>query len=203
MAKRLLRKGCQGYLAHVVVAEDNCTGLEDVRVVRHFPDVFPDDLPKLPLDYEMEFIIDLIPGTDYISLTLYLIALAELRELKTQLQELVDKVFIQPSTSPWGPLVLFVQKKDITLRLCIDYIQLNWVMIKNRYLLPRIDNLFDQLCGACVFSKIDLRFGYYQLKIIRDDVPKTTFRTRYGHFEFLVMPFELTNALAAFMDLMN
>ncbi|KAB2626006.1 S ribonuclease [Pyrus ussuriensis x Pyrus communis] len=177
--------------------------IEDVRVVRHFPDVFPEDLPGLPPDRDVEFTIELIPGTNPISLTPYRMAHAELRELKVQLQELVDKGFIQPSTSPWGAPVLFVRKKDGTLRLCIDYRQLNRVTIKNRYPLPRIDDLFDQLRGACVFSKIDLRSGYYQLKISRDDVPKTAFRTRYGHYEFLVMPFGLTNAPAAFMDLMN
>ncbi|KAB2631036.1 S ribonuclease [Pyrus ussuriensis x Pyrus communis] len=177
--------------------------VEDVRVVRHFPDVFPEDLPGLPPDRDVEFTIELLPGTNPISLTPYRMAPAELRELKVQLQELVDKGFIQPSTSPWGAPVLFVRKKDGTLRLCIDYRQLNRVTIKNRYPLPRIDDLFDQLRGACVFSKIDLRSSYYQLKISRDDVPKTAFRTRYGHYEFLVMPFGLTNAPAAFMDLMN
>ena len=116
---------------------------------------------------------------------------------------MVDKGFIKPSTSSWGAPILFVQKKDGTLRLCIDYRQLNRVTIKNRYMLPRIDDLVDQLRGACVFSKIDLRSGYYQLKIRNEDVPKTAFRTRYGHYEFLVMPFGLTNAPAAFMDLMN
>ncbi|XP_068319493.1 uncharacterized protein [Pyrus communis] len=202
-AKRLLSKGCQGYLAHVVLDEAAPSRVEDVRVVRHFPDVFPEDLPGLPPDRDMEFTIELLPGTNPISLTPYRMAPAELRELKVQLQELVDKGFIQPSTSPWGALVLFVRKKDGTLRLCIDYRQLNRVTIKNRYPLPRIDDLFDQLRGACVFSKIDLRSGYYQLKISMDDVPKTAFRTRYGHYEFLVMPFGLTNAPAAFMDLMN
>ncbi|KAM2527245.1 hypothetical protein TB1_024521 [Malus domestica] len=128
---------------------------------------------------------------------------AELRELKVQLQELVDKGFIQPSTSLWGAPILFVRKKDGTLRLCIDYRQLNRVTIKNHYPLPRIDDLFDQLRGVCVFSKIDLSSGFYQLKIKNEDVPKTAFRTRYGHYEFLVMPFGLTNAPAAFMDLMN
>ena len=177
--------------------------MEDVGVVRHFPDVFPEDLPGLPPDREGEFTIDLLPGTNPISLTPYRMAPAELRELKAQLQELVDKGFIQPSISPWGAPVLFVRKKDGTLRLCIDYRQLNRVTIKNRYPLPRIDDLFDQLKGACVFSKIDLRSGYYQLKIRDDDVPKTAFRTRYGHYEFLVMPFGLTNAPAAFMNLMN
>ncbi|KAB2632511.1 S ribonuclease [Pyrus ussuriensis x Pyrus communis] len=203
VAKKLLTKGCQGYLAHVVLEETVTSRMEDVRVVRHFPDVFPEDLPGLPPDRDVEFTIELIPGTNPISLTPYRMAPAELRELKVQLQELVDKGFVQPSTSPWGAPVLFVRKKDGTLRLCIDYRQLNRVTIKNRYPLPRIDDLFDQLRGACVFSKIDLRSGYYQLKISRDDVPKTAFRTRYGHYEFLVMPFGLTNAPAAFMDLMN
>ena len=128
---------------------------------------------------------------------------AELKELKAQLQDLLDKGFIRPSVSPWGAPVLFVKKKDGTLRLCIDYRQLNKVTIKNKYPLPRIDDLFDQLQGAQCFSKIDLRSGYHQLKIRKEDVPKTAFRTRYGHYEFLVMSFGLTNAPAAFMDLMN
>ncbi|XP_070677834.1 uncharacterized protein [Malus domestica] len=202
-ARKLLSKGCQGYLAHVVLNDIASTSIEEVGVVKHYPDVFPDDLPGLPPDREVEFAIDLLPGTDPISLTPYRMAPAELRELKIQLQELLDKGFIQPSSSPWGAPVLFVRKKDGTLRLCIDYRQLNRVTIKNRYPLPRIDDLFDQLKGACVFSKIDLRSGYYQLKIKEDDVPKTAFRTRYGHYEFLVMPFGLTNAPAAFMRLMN
>ncbi|KAM1242836.1 hypothetical protein ACFX2G_035146 [Malus domestica] len=202
-ARRLLSKGCQGYLAHVVLANETAASVEDVEVVRHFPDVFPEEFPGLPPDREVEFTIDLLPGTNPISLTPYRMAPAELRELKTQLQELVDKGFIQPSTSPWGAPVLFVRKKDGTLRLCIDYRKLNRMTIKNRYPLPRIDDLFDQLKGACVFSKIDLRSSYYQLKIRSNDVPKTTFRTRYGHYEFLVMPFGLTNAPAAFMNLMN
>ncbi|KAM1564582.1 hypothetical protein ACFX10_038851 [Malus domestica] len=193
----------EGYLAHVVLNDDAPSSLEDVRVVIYFPDVFPEDLPRLSLDREVEFVIDLLPGTNLISLTPYRMAHVELRELKVQLQELVDKCFIQPSTSPWGAPVLFVRKKNGTLRLCIDYRQLNRVTIKNRYPLPCIDDLFDQLRGACVFSKIDLRSGYYQLKIKNEDVLKTAFRTRYGHYEFLVMPFGLTNAPAAFMDLMN
>ncbi|MBN8156728.1 RNA-directed DNA polymerase [Vibrio vulnificus] len=123
--------------------------------------------------------------------------------MKNQLQELLDKGFIRPSVSPWGAPVLFVKKKDGTLRLCIDYRQLNKVTVKNKYPLPRIDDLFDQLQGAQVFSKIDLHYGYHQLKIAKTDIPKTAFRTRYGHYEFLVMPFGLTNAPAAFMALMN
>ena len=125
------------------------------------------------------------------------------KELKTQLQELLDKGFIRPSVSPWGAPIQFVKKKDGTMRLCIDYRQLNQVTVKNKYPFPRIDDLFDQLQGAQVFSKIDLRSGYYQLKISEPDVPKTAFRTRYRHYEFLVMPFGLTNAPAAFMALMN
>ena len=119
------------------------------------------------------------------------------------MQDLVDKGFIKSSVSPWGALVLFVKKKDETMRLCIDYQQLNKVTIKNKYPLLRIDDLFDQLQGASVFSKIDLRSGYHQLKIKESNVPKMTFRTRYKHYEFLVMPYGLTNAPTTFMDLMN
>ncbi|KAL4016608.1 hypothetical protein IC575_024260 [Cucumis melo] len=120
-----------------------------------------------------------------------------------RLQELLDKGFIRPSVSPWGAPVLFVKKKDGSMRLCIDYRELNKVTVKNRYPLPRIDDLFDQLQGATVFSKIDLRSGYHQLRIKDEDVPKTAFRSRYGHYEFIVMSFGLTNAPAVFMDLMN
>ncbi|KAL0559353.1 hypothetical protein IC582_003962 [Cucumis melo] len=127
----------------------------------------------------------------------------ELKELKVQLQELVDKGYIRPSVSPWGAPVLFVKKKDGTLRLCIDYKQLNKVTIRNKYPLPHIDDLFDQLKGATLFSKINLRSRYHQLKVRESDIPKTAFRTRYGHYEFRVMPFGLTNARAVFMDLMN
>src|SRR5262249_38028824 len=152
---------------------------------------------------EIEFNIELLPGTNPISITPYRMAPIELKELKVQLQDLLDKGFIRPSSSPWGAPVLFVKKKDGSLRLCIDYRQLNRVTVKNKYPLPRIDDLFDQLQGASHFSKIDLRSGYHQLKIRQEDIPKTAFRTRYGHYEFLVLPFGLTNAPAAFMDLMN
>ena len=202
-ARCLLQKGYKGYLDHVV---DTCSSevrLEDVLVVRDFLDVFPDDLPGLPPEREIDFPIDLVPGTAPISLPPYRMAPAELKELKTQLQELVDRGFIRPIISPWGVPMLFVKKKDGTWRLCIDYRQLNKVTIRNKYPLPHIDDLFDQLQGAKVFSKIDLRSGYYHLRIRESDIPKTAFRTRYGHYEFLVMSFGLTNAPAAFMDLMN
>ena len=171
--------------------------------MNEFQDVFPIDLSGLPPDRDVEFTIELLPGTAPISVTPYRMAPTELRELKTQLQELLEKGYIRPSISPWGAPVLFVKKKDGTLRLCIDYRQLNRVTIKNKYPLPRVDDLFDQLQGARVFSKIDLRSGYHQLRIANADVPKTAFRTRYGRYEFLVMPFGLTNAPAVFMALMN
>ena len=136
-------------------------------------------------------------------MTLHRMAPVELQELKVQIQELLDKGFIRPSTSPWGTPVLFSEKKDKTLRLCIDYRQLNKVTIKNRYPLPRINNLFDQLRGARAYFKIDLRTGYHQLRVREADILKTAFRTRYRHFEFMVMSFRLTNAPTAFMDLMN
>ncbi|GJY37763.1 putative reverse transcriptase domain-containing protein, partial [Tanacetum coccineum] len=149
--------------------------LDDIRVIRDFPKVFSDDLSGLPPVREIEFCINLIP----------------------------ENGFIRPSHSPWGAPVLFVKKKDGAMRMCIDCKELNKLTIKNRYPLPRIDDLFDQLQGACCFSKIDLRLGYHQLRVREEDMPKTAFRTRYGHFKFTVMPFGLTNAPAKFMDLMN
>ncbi|KAI6687682.1 hypothetical protein NL676_024510 [Syzygium grande] len=177
--------------------------LEDIPVVSNFPDMFPEELPGLPPEREVEFVIELAPGTEPISKAPYRMSLSELKELKVHIQELLDKGFIRPSASPRGVPVLFIKKKDGTLRLCIDYRQLNQVIVKNKYPLPRIDDLFDQLQGASVFSKIDLRTGYHQLRIKNEDIPKTAFRTRYGHYEFMVMLFGLMNALAAFMDLMN
>ena len=195
-AQRMIRKG---YLAYVVETEKEGTILDEIPVIREFPD----DIAGLPPDREVEFTIDLIPGTEPISIPPYRMAPAELRELKAQLEELLSKGFIRPSISLWGAPVLFVKKKDGSLRLCIDYRQLNRVTIRNQYPLPRIDELFDQLQGSRVYSKIDLRSGYHQLSVHESDVPKTAFRTHYGHYEFLVMPFGLTNAPAAFMDLMN
>ena len=202
-AEKLLTKGCESYLAYVIDNTKVVKKLEDIPVVRDFADVFPEDLPGIPPDREIEFRIDLIPGTKPIAKTPYRLAPSELKELFSQLQELLEKGFIRPSSSPWGAPVLFVKKKDGSLRMCIDYRELNKATIKNKYPLPRIDDLFDQLQGANWFSKIDLRSGYHQLKVREEDIPKTAFRTRYGHFEFLVMSFGLTNAPAAFMDLMN
>lgn len=157
----------------------------------------------MPPDREIEFVIDLVPGTAPIYKRPYRMDAQQLVELKEHIQELLDKGYIRPSSSPWGAPVIFVPKKDGTQRLCVDYRALNEVTIKNKYPLPRIDDLFDQLRGACVFSKIDLRSGYHQLKIRASDIPKTAFVSRYGLYEYTVMSFGLTNAPAYFMYLMN
>nr|XP_043615946.1 uncharacterized protein LOC122587846 [Erigeron canadensis] len=179
------------------------SSIANVEVVSEFFDVFPDDLLGIPPDREVTFQIDLISGATPIAKAPYRLAPTETKELMTQLQELLDKGFIRPSSSPWGAPVLFVKKKDGSMRMCIDYRELNKRTVKNKYPLPHIDDLFDQLHGASYFSKIDLRSGYHQLKVKKEDVAKTALRTRYGHYEFFVMPFGLTNAPAAFMDLMN
>ncbi|KAJ9536518.1 hypothetical protein OSB04_un000312 [Centaurea solstitialis] len=202
-ANRCIRKGCVWFMAYVVDSEKDKLEVKDVEVVRDYPEVFPEDLVSLPPDREIKFRIDLVPGATPIAKASYRLAPSELKEMLAQLQELLDKGFIRPSTSPWGAPVLFVKKKDGTMRMCIDYRELNKVTVKNKYPLPRIDDLFDQLQGAKYFSKIDLRSGYHQLKVREEDIPQTAFRTRYGHYEFLVMSFGLTNAPAAFMDLMN
>ncbi|KAJ0786356.1 putative nucleotidyltransferase, Ribonuclease H [Helianthus annuus] len=198
-----LRKGYPSLLALVTDSRTDERKLEDLPVVREFPDVFPEELPGLPPHRQVEFQIELQPGAAPIARAPYRLAPGELQELSNQLQELLDRGFIRPSSSPWGAPVLFVKKKDGSFRMCIDYRELNKVTIKNRYPLPRIDDLFDQLQGSSFYSKIDLRSGYHQVRVREEDVPKTAFRTRYGHYEFLVMPFGLTNAPAVFMDLMN
>ncbi|GJR97578.1 pol protein [Tanacetum coccineum] len=202
-ARTLISHGCQGFLASVMDTSLESPNIENLSVVHEFADVFPDELPGLPLAREIEFGIELIPGAEPISKAPYRMAPVELKELKEQLQEMLENGFIRPSVSPWGAPVLFVKKKDGSMRLCIDYRELNRITIRNRYPLPRIDDLFDQLQGAKYFSKIDLRSGYHQLRVREQDISKTAFRTRYGHYEFLVMPFGLTNAPAVFMDLMN
>nr|CAE02842.3 OSJNBa0014F04.8 [Oryza sativa Japonica Group] len=177
--------------------------LEEIPIVREYPDVFPDDLPGMPPKSDIEFRIDLVPGTTPIHKRPYRMAANELAEVKRQVDDLLQKGYIRPSSSPWGAPVIFVEKKDHTQRMCVDYRALNDVTIKNKYPLPRIDDLFDQLKGATVFSKIDLRSGYHQLRIKEEDIPKTAFTTRYGLFECTVMSFGLTNAPAFFMNLMN
>ncbi|GJZ78961.1 putative reverse transcriptase domain-containing protein [Tanacetum coccineum] len=157
----------------------------------------------LPPTRQVEFQIDMIPGAAPVARVPYRLAPSEMKDLSEQLKELSDKGFIRPSSSPWGASVLFVKKKDGSFRVCIDYQELNKLTVKNRYPLPRIDDLFDQVQGSSVYSKINLRSGYHQLRVREEYIPKTAFRTRYGHYEFQVMPFGLTNALAVFMDLMN
>nr|CAE03840.1 OSJNBb0013J13.17 [Oryza sativa Japonica Group] len=179
------------------------TSLESVPIVCEYPDVFPEELTSMPPDREIEFAIELAPGTAPIAKRPYRMAANELAEVKRQIEELESKGYVRPSSSPWGALVLLVKKKDGSERMVIDYRALNEVTIKNKYPLPRIDDLFDQLKGARVFSKIDLRSGYHQLKIRSEDIPKTAFSTRYGLYEFTVMSFGLTNAPAFFMNLMN
>jgi hypothetical protein len=174
-----------------------------INVVSEFPDVFPKELPGMPPERKVEFAIELIPGTAPISKRAYRVSRPKLVELKKQIDELLEKGYIRPSTSPWTAPVLFVEKKDGTKRMCIDYRSLNEVIVKNKYPLPRIEDLFDQLRGASVFSKIDLRSGYHQLRIRPSDIPKTTFITKYGLYDFTVMSFGLTNALTYFMCLMN
>ncbi|GJW31312.1 putative reverse transcriptase domain-containing protein [Tanacetum coccineum] len=206
-AQEYLTKGCHVFLANITATkdEDKSKGkrLEDVPVVQEFPKVFPEDLPGIPPTRQVEFRIDLVPGAAPVARAPYRLAPSEMKELAEQLQELTDKGFIRPSSSPRGAPVLFVKKKDGSFRMCIDYRELNKLTVKNRYPLPRIDDLFDQLQGSSIYSKIDLRSGYHQLRVREEDILKTAFRTRYGHYEFQVMPFGLTNAPAVFMDLMN
>ena len=202
-ARKYLQKRYHAFLAHVVDEKKEVKNIKEIPEVCDFPDVFPEDLPGVPPARQVEFRIDLIPGATPVAKASYRLAPAEMQELSSQLNELLSKGFIRPSFSPWGAPVLFVKKKDGSFCMCIDYRELNKLTIKNRYPLPRIDDLFDQLQGASYFSKIDLRSGYHQLKVQEEDVPKTAFRTRYGHYEFVVMPFGLTNAPAVFMDLMN
>ena len=203
ITRKMMRKGYEAYLAYVIHTVKARPSVSNIPTVSDFPDVFLEELPGLPPQREIEFAIDVVPGATPASITPYRMAPLELKEFELKLQELLEKGFIRPSVSPWGAPVLFVKKKDGTLRLCIDYRQLNKLTVKNKYPLPKIDDLFDQLKGKRICSKIDLRSGYHQLRIKDADVHKTTFRTRYGHYEFLVMPFGLTNAPATFMDLMN
>ncbi|GJY01638.1 putative reverse transcriptase domain-containing protein, partial [Tanacetum coccineum] len=205
--QKYLLKRHHVFLAHVTTKEtEDKLGekrLEDVPIVRDFPKVFPKELSGLPLTRQVEFQIDLMPGAAPVARAPYRLAPSEMKELSEQLQELSNKGFIRPSFSPWGAPVLFVKKKDGSFQMCIDYQELNKLSVKNHYPLPMIEDLFDQLQGSSVYSKIDLRSGYHQLRVREEDITKTAFRTRYGHYEFQVMSFGLTNAPTVFMDLMN
>jgi hypothetical protein len=201
--RKSMRKGCKIYAILALNEKGVAEGLEHLPVVKEFADVFLEELPGLSPERELEFTIDLKLGTEPIARTPYQMSTPELQKLKMQLKELLDLGLIHPSVSPWGAPVIFIRKKDGLWRLCIDYRQLNKATIKNQYPLPRIDDLFDQMKGVTVFSKIDLRSGYHQLRIKEDDIPKTTFKTRFGHYEFTVLPFGLTNAPGVFMSLMN
>ncbi|GJV44572.1 putative reverse transcriptase domain-containing protein [Tanacetum coccineum] len=204
---KYLLKGHNVFLAHVITKEaEDKSGekrLEDVPIVRDFLEIFPEELSGLLPTRQVEFQIDLIPGAAPVARAPNRLAHSEMKELSKQLQELSDKGFIRPSSSPRGAQVLIVKKKDRPFWMCIDYRELYKLMVKNRYPLPRIDDLFDQLQGSSVYSKIDLRSGYHQLRVREDDIPKTAFTTRYSHYEFQVMSFGLTNAPTIFMDLMN
>src|SRR5262249_27588196 len=160
---RMISKGCEAFLASVVASssEGSSSSVANIEVIREFPDVFSDDLPGLPPVREIDFPIELVPGTSPISIPPYRMATVELVELERQLQDLLDKGLIRHSVSPWGAPVLFVRKKDGSFRMCIDYRKLNQVTVKNKYPLPRIDDLFDQLQSARVFPKIDLRSDYH------------------------------------------
>ena len=191
--------------ATVTVNEDQTKTSYPVEVqaiLNDFSDVFPKDLPGgLPPSRKLDHRIELVPGAEPPHRAPYRMSPQGLDELKKQLTDLTEKGYIQPSVSPFGAPVLFVPKKDGGIRMCVDYRALNRVTVHNRYPLPRIDELLDRLRGAQLFTKIDLRSGYHQIRVHPDDVHKTAFRTRYGHFEFLVLPFGLTNAPATFMNL--
>jgi hypothetical protein len=172
------KEGVLGYMLLSSLEIESEQMLDHVPIVQDFPDVFPEDVPGLPPTRDIEFSIDLVPGSGPISIASYRMAPTELAELKMQLEDLLSKQFIRPSVSPWGAPVLLVKKKDGGSRLCVDYRQLNKATIKNRYPLPCIDDLMDQLRGASIFSKIDLRTGYHQIRVKTEDVSKTAFRTR-------------------------
>ncbi|GJZ18730.1 hypothetical protein Tco_0554853 [Tanacetum coccineum] len=176
-AQEYMAKGCQVFLAQISAKKEEDKSerkqIEDVPIVRDFPEVFPEDLPGLPPARPVEFQIDLVPGAAPVARAPYRLAPSEMKELSEQLQELSDKGFIRPSSSPWGAPVLFVKKKDGSFRMCIDYRELNKLTVKNRYPLPRIDDLFDQLQGSSIYSKIDLRSGYHQLRVREQDIPNS------------------------------
>jgi len=196
-------KGFQMFLVVALNDKGDSENLDKHPFVVEFKDVFPEELPGLPRKREIDFTIDLKPGTEPIAKAPYCMSDLELKELQIQLNELLDMGFIRPSISSWGALVIFVKKKDGSWRLCIDYHPLNKATIKNKYPLPRIDELFYQIKGATMFSKINLRSGYHLLRIKEEDIPKKAFKTKFGHYEFVVLPFGLKNSSGFFMSLMN
>jgi hypothetical protein len=201
--KICFRKGCQLYATHVEEPVDtNGPRPGNFSVLQEFEDVFQ-EIPGLPPRRDIYFPIDLVPGAAPVSKTPYRMSTLELKELKMKFEEFLKKGYILLSVSPWETPILFVKMKDGTLRMCIEFQKLNKYTIKKKYPLPRIDDLFDHLSGEKIFSKIDLTTGYHQVRIKEEDIDTTTFRTRYGHYEFVVVPFGLTNALDVFMCLMN
>ena len=191
---------------HQVLLTDASAELDSLKMplVQEFKDVFPDDLPTgLPPPRSVDHRIEVTPGSHPPNLPTYRMSFAELDEVKKQLAELTEKGFIQPSQSPYGAPVLFVKKKDGTMRMCVDYRALNKITVKNSYPLPRIEELLDRMQGATCFTKLDLRSGYHQIRMHPEDIQKTAFHTRYGHYEYRVLPFGLTNAPATFQHLMN
>src|ERR1051325_4282460 len=198
--KEFMKDEASVFLLMATLSVESQSVIANFPVVCDFPEVFPDEIPSAPPEREVEFSVDLVPGTRPISMEPYRMSASELAELKSQLEYLLEKKFVRPSVSPWGAPVLLVKKKDGCMRLCVDYRQLNKVTIKNRYPFPIIDDLMDRLVGACMFSKIDLRSGYHQIRVKEEDVQKTAFRMRYGHYEYLVMPLVVTNAPVIFME---
>jgi hypothetical protein len=201
--KKCYRKGCQLFATHVEEAsKDEISKIGDHAVLKEFEDVFQ-EVPRLRPKRDIDFSVNLMPGVAPVSKDPYIMSTPELKELKMQLEEILKKGYIRPSVSPWGASVLFMKKKDGTVRLCIDFRQLNKVTVKNKYPLPRNDDLFDQLKDAKIFSKKDLKLGYHQVRIKDEDINKTTFRKMYGHYEFTVVSFGLLNKPTVFMCLMN
>jgi hypothetical protein len=201
--KKFYRKGYQLFASHLEEAtEDKVSNIEDQAVLKYFEDVFQ-EVPGLSSKRDIDFFVNRMPRVAPISKSPYIMSTPELKEMQFQLEELLKKGYICPSVSPWGALVLFMKKKDGTLRLCIDFKQLNKVTVKKKYPLLRINDLFDQLKDDKIYSKIYFRSGYHQVRIKDEDINKNAFRTRYGDYEFIVVPFGLSNAPAVFMCLMN
>jgi hypothetical protein len=196
-------KGCKLCVILTLNEKGVAEVLEHLPMVREFVDIFPKELPGMMPERESEFTIDLKWRNEPIEIMPYQMSTPTLQKLRMQLKDLLDLGLIHSSVSPWCAPILFIRKKDGSLRLSIDYLQLNKEMIKNQYPLARIDDFFDQMKGATMFSTIDLRSGYHQLHIKEDDIPKTSFNMRFFHYDFIVLPFGLINTPGVFMSLMN